>query len=78
MYIIISKTQNKTTYAHGNFPNVYSELDNGNDIIIVSLYSNTIKVPYIDHEQSEYGDNVWEWKEYKLDLLGIISNHLKK
>lgn len=77
MYVIINKTQNKTVYKEGNFPDMYEELERGDDIIIVSLYSNTIKIPYIDHEQNGYGENIWEWKEYRMELLDIINNHLK-
>jgi len=77
MYIIINKTRNKTTYFQGNFPDMYEELERGDDIIIVSLYSNTIKIPYIDHSQNGYGENIWDWKDYKMELLEIINNELK-
>jgi hypothetical protein len=77
MYIIINKTTFKTTYVEGSFPNLEKDLNEGNDIIVVSLYSNTIKIPYIDHSQNGYGENVWEWKEYRMDLLEIITNQLK-
>lgn len=75
MYIIINKTQNKNVYYEGNFPDMYEELERGDDIIIVSLYSNTIKIPYIS--DVEYGENIWEWKEYRMELLDVINNHLK-
>ena len=78
MYIIINKTQNKTTYREGNFPDVYEELQRGDDIIIVSLYSNTIKIPYIDDTQNGYDETIWEWKEYKLpELSNLIHTHIK-
>jgi len=76
MYIIINKTTKKTTFHKGNFPNVYDKLNRGDDIIIVSLYSNTIKIPYIDHTQNGYGENVWEWKEYEMELLEVIKLYL--
>lgn len=72
MYIIINKTKNTETKHIGNFPDVEQLLNNGDDIIIVSLYSNTIKIPYIDHSQNGYGENIWEWKEYNMELLDIL------
>jgi len=74
MYVIINKTQNKTVYYEGNFPDMNEELERGDDIIIVSLYSNTIKIPY---KTQMYYEDVWEWKEYKMELLDVINNHLK-
>lgn len=78
MYIIINETTGKNFCRKGNFPTVEMErmLNNGEDVIIVSLYSNTIKIPYIDHSQNGYGENVWEWKEYKMDLLKILNEAL--
>jgi len=67
MYIIINKTQNKTVHVQGNFPDPYEELENGDKIVIISLYSNTIKVPFI--ARVEYGENIWEWEDYPLPLL---------
>lgn len=65
MYIIINKTTGHTTQMHGNYPQTELDelLDAGNDIIIISLYSNTIKVPYLVVEN---GLRYWENKEYKL------------
>lgn len=74
MYVIINKTRNKTIYYEGNFPDMNEELERGDDIIIVSLYSNTIKIPY---KTQMYYEDVWEWKEYKMELLDVINNHLK-
>lgn len=78
MYIIINKTQNKTVYKQGSFPDMYEELEKGDDIIIISLYSNTIKVPYIDHSQNGYGENIWEWKEYKFPQLSNLEKSIPK
>jgi len=66
MYLIINKTQNKTVKYLGNFPDMYEELERGDKIIIISLYSNTIKVPFI--EDVEYGENIWSWEDYPLPL----------
>lgn len=76
MYIIINKTQYKTVYKQGNFPDMYEELERGDDIIVISLYSNTIKVPYIDHSQNGYGKNIWEWKEYKFPQLSNLEKSI--
>lgn len=75
MYIIINNTKNKTIYIVGGFPNVEELLNQGDQIIIISLYSNTIKVPYVD--RIEYGEKIWEWIDYKLDELKLISLCLK-
>jgi hypothetical protein len=63
MYYIINRTTNQTTTHYGNFPDVDDLLNGGDDIIIISLYSNTIKVPY-----KEYDDN-WGWKDYNASFL---------
>ena len=60
MYIIINKTRQTCTRRTGNFPALEQWLDKGDKIIIISLYSNTIKVPYfIDYN----GINQWEWEK---------------
>lgn len=63
MYYIINRTTNQTTTHYGNFPDVDDLLNRGDDVIIISLYSNTIKVPY-----KEYDDN-WGWKDYNASFL---------
>ncbi len=60
MYIVINNTTKERSSHKGNFPDVDDLLNRGDDIIIISLYSNTIKVPY-----KEYDDN-WGWKDYSL------------
>ena len=70
MYIIINNTS-KTKWTHeGQFPDLDDLLNRGDDIIIISLYSNTIKVPY-----KEYDDN-WGWKDYSLAMDIIAPNAL--
>ena len=76
MYIIINKTTRKTKYVEGSFPNVEKDLNEGNDIIVVSLYSNTIKIP-IPLDIYDDGHNTYDWVEYRMDLLEIITNQLK-
>jgi len=64
MYIIINKTKQSCIKTTGHFPNLDKELDEGDRIIIISLYSNTIKVPY----NVEYnGVKEWEWEDYPVD-----------
>ena len=63
MYYIINRTTNQTTTHFGDWPNLNEQLTNGEDIIVVSLYSNTIKTPY-----KEYDDN-WGWKDYNASFL---------
>lgn len=52
MYIIINNTNGSKQTIEGNWPSqLVDELVlNGNDIIIISKYSNTIKIPYIKEE----------------------------
>ena len=66
MYYIINRTTNQTTVHHGDWPNLNEQLTNGEDIIVVSLYSNTIKTPYMEND-------CWEWKDYNAPFL---SSHM--
>jgi hypothetical protein len=66
MYYIINRTTNQTTVHHGDWPNLNEQLTNGQDIIVVSLYSNTIKTPYMEND-------CWEWKDYDAPFL---SSHM--
>jgi hypothetical protein len=63
VYTIVNKTT-KVTYTHtGNFPMSFvdSLLNADNDIIVISTYSNTIKVPQLVVEN---GETRWEWTDY--------------
>jgi len=62
MYYIINRTTNQTTTHFGDWPNLNEQLTNGEDIIVVSLYSNTIKTPYMEND-------CWEWKDYNAPFL---------
>jgi hypothetical protein len=62
MYYIINRTTNQTTTHFGDWPSLNEQLTNGEDIIVVSLYSNTIKTPYMEND-------CWEWKEYNASFL---------
>lgn len=73
MYLVINKISGKTTVNKGDFPLVLIEdlLSSGNDIIVISLYSQTIKVPTFFN--TSIGE--WEWVEYPLPIEAI-SDHL--
>ena len=69
MYIIINKTRQTCDRHTGNFPNLDKLLNKGDKIIIISLYSNTIKVPYfVDYN----GIKEWDWEDFSLHNIGII------
>ena len=63
MYTIINKTKRTRTIVKGYFPDLDKELNEGDKIIIISTYSNVIKVPYsvIDN-----GITYWEWHDFEL------------
>ena len=63
MYAIINNTQRKEFRITGGWPGDIIDymLDNGDDLIVISTYSNTIKVPV--GFGTKYKDQ-WEWKEY--------------
>lgn len=64
MYLIINKTEQKTYKHEGSFPNLDDMLDKGDKVIVISLYSNTIKVPYLTELN---GIREWEWTNYAFD-----------
>lgn len=75
MYLIINNTLNTTTIIEGNYPShlVNALLQLKQDIIIISSYSNTIKVPngYIEID----GIIEYSWKEYPLPNDFINQTH---
>ena len=63
MYIIHNKTKNITTHYEGSWSSALLEeyLEKGDRLIVISLYSNTIKIPY----KLEYnGIEEWEWEDF--------------
>ena len=61
MYIIINKTRLSFKKHIGDFPRLNRWLDKGDRLIVISLYSNTIKVPYsVEHN----GVKEWEWDNF--------------
>lgn len=65
MYIIHNKTTQKSFSHEGSFPIQYLEkaLDAGDRILVISLYSNTIKVPYLEEFN---GVKEWCWEDFPL------------
>ena len=63
MYYIINKTRKENYLVEGNWPGhfINKMLDEGNKLIVVSSYSNTIKVPF----KNEF--NEWEFTEFDYD-----------
>lgn len=70
MYLIVNNTTRKTSKVTGNYPGNYidSLLDEGNDILVISLYSNSIKV--CTGKQDTWSDD-YSWKEYPLPAEAI-------
>ena len=71
MYIIVNNTKNSFSKYEGSWPMEYIDglLDKNNDIIVISLYSNTIKVP--DGFDVLNGIKEYNWKEFKLPINTI-------
>lgn len=58
MYIIINRTTKEETFIKGGFPydHIVELLEDDNDVVIISLYSNTIQTPYLDLESNNYNE----------------------
>ena len=63
MYVVLNQTKKKEFRITGGWPGDVIDymLNNGDDLIVISTYSNTIKVPVSFGTQ--YRDQ-WEWREY--------------
>jgi hypothetical protein len=74
MYILINKTKQKTEILDCGWPIKYVNalLDKGDEFIIISLYSNTIKVPTIGAVDA-FGEQ--KWTEYKLPDLMVMMKY---
>lgn len=74
MYTIINNTTRKNTKVEGNFPSdlIVEMLEKGDDLIIISTYSNTIKIPYLEPDSNNYGETKsskdWAFKDYNYSL----------
>lgn len=73
MYTIINKTKGKSFKLTGDWPSDIIEymLNNGDDIIVISSYSNTIKVPV------KYQDE-WLWKDYTYSVDMVTNDLFRK
>ena len=60
MYYIINRTSLEVSRVEGHFPDLEPLLNEGNDIIVISTYSNTIKTPI---RVVENGIVNWEWED---------------
>jgi len=70
VYQVINRTANKIV----NYKSVWPEgllsilLEQGMDVIVISKYNKTIKVPV---KVEENGIVSWEWKDYPMDLRSL-------
>jgi len=76
MYIIINNTTRERLSHEGFFPGNYLDdlLNKGDDVIVISLYSNTIKIPQLEVIN---GLNEWSFKDYSL-AMDIIAPEVWK
>jgi hypothetical protein len=67
MYFIINRTKNESYTHNGFFPSEFIEglLKQGDDVIIISTYSNTIKIPELKVID---GENELDIKEYNIPM----------
>ena len=65
MYIIVNRTTRQNT-NHADWPHhrLIELLEKGDDLIVISKYSNTIKVPYYTELN---GIVEWRWDDYPFD-----------
>lgn len=73
MYLIINKTKDTKETVEGSYPGTYVEemLENGDDLIVVSTYTNVIKIPFINKDSHSYftkSGYEWAMKEYSYEI----------
>lgn len=84
MYTVINRTTKTTSTYKGNFPygKLVSLLEDGNDLIVISSYSNTIKVPYLDEDSNNYNETKsskdWLFKDYPYNPFIFLNNKKQK
>jgi hypothetical protein len=78
MYIIVNKTQNANISLKGGWPERYvtALLEQGDDFIVISLYSNTIKIPCGYEEYNSIKE--YKWKEYDLPFADLANGYLEQ
>lgn len=67
MYLIINKTKRSTSISKNGIEHLEPLLTAGHKIIVISFYSNTIKVP----KPAEWDKNEWEWEDYHMPNYGM-------
>lgn len=62
MYVILNQTKRKQFVITGGWPGDIIDymLNNDDDLIVISTYSNTIKIPVRTYDSKIR----WDWKEY--------------
>lgn len=67
MYFIINRTKDESYTHNGFYPDNFIEelLKQGDDVIIISTYSNTIKIPKL---KVENGETELDTKEYNIPM----------
>jgi hypothetical protein len=60
--------RNMTKYCKGNWPSDFlqRELEAGKDLVVVSTYSDTIKVPFFVEDWQAMVVDKWEFKDFPL------------
>lgn len=65
MYIILKRNfASEPIFIEGSWPSKELEalLEDGADIIVISTYSNTVKIPRLVDDNGEVD---WEWEDYR-------------
>jgi len=77
MYYIINKTKDKITKSYhfcSFIETVEEQLNNGDNIIIISMLSNTIKLPI--RNVDGYLEEEWNWIDYPFPFESILFDYL--
>jgi len=67
MYKIVFSCGKRSITIEDNWPDDMIEnfLKEGLDLIVISTYSNTIKIPYFEKDSYESSKIIVKWKEYQ-------------
>lgn len=65
MYYIINRTKRTTVTHNGDWPLSYLDelLNQGDEVIVISTYSDTVKVPVKNYEDG------YDWVDYNLPTV---------
>ena len=66
--IIYSHRTDKTIHHSGDWPSSFlqKELEAGKDLVVVSTYSDTIKVPFFVEDWQAMRVDQWEFRDFPL------------